>query len=140
MFNPAYGLLNEILKFFYLEPIQWLNDINQVIPSLSIMYIWSRLGFDMLILMSGLTAISPDYYEAARIDGANRWHSFWNITLPLLNQQLVLVCVVEIMMALKVFELPYLKLVLYFFLLGLPCDLIDLFFYRKHLLHISAHH
>jgi multiple sugar transport system permease protein len=107
MFNPAYGLLNEILKFLYLEPIQWLNDINQVIPSLSIMYIWSRLGFDMLILMSGLTAISPDYYEAARIDGANRWHSFWNITLPLLNQQLVLVCIVEIMMALKVFELPY---------------------------------
>jgi len=107
MFNPAYGLLNEILQFFHLQPLQWLNDVNQVMPSLSIMYIWSRLGFDMLILMSGLTAISPDYYEAARIDGANRWHSFWHITLPLLNQQLVLVGVVEIMMALKVFELPY---------------------------------
>jgi len=74
---------------------------------LSIMYIWSRLGFDMLILISGLTAIAPEYYEAARIDGANRWHCFWNITLPLLNQQLVLICVVEMMMALKVFELPY---------------------------------
>jgi multiple sugar transport system permease protein len=107
MFNPAYGLLNEILKIFSIEPLQWLNDVDSVIPSLSIMYIWSRLGFDMLILISGLTAIAPEYYEAARIDGANRWHCFWNITLPLLNQQLVLICVVEMMMALKVFELPY---------------------------------
>ena len=102
MFNPAYGLLNEILKIFSIEPLQWLNDVDSVIPSLSIMYIWSRLGFDMLILISGLTAIAPEYYEAARIDGANRWHCFWNITLPLLNQQLVLICVVEMMMALKV--------------------------------------
>ena len=107
MFNPAYGLLNEILKIFSIEPLQWLNDVDSVIPSLSIMYIWSRLGFGMLILISGLTAIAPEYYEAARIDGANRWHCFWNITLPLLNQQLVLICVVEMMMALKVFELPY---------------------------------
>ena len=107
MFNPAYGLLNEILKIFSIEPLQWLNDVDSVIPSLSIMYIWSRLGFDMLILISGLTAIAPEYYEAARIDGANRRHCFWNITLPLLNQQLVLICVVEMMMALKVFELPY---------------------------------
>ena len=107
MFNPAYGLLNEILKIFSIEPLQWLNDVDSVIPSLSIMYIWSRLGFDMLILISGLTAIAPEYYEAARIDGANRWYCFWNITLPLLNQQLVLICVVEMMMALKVFELPY---------------------------------
>ena len=107
MFNPAYGLLNEILKIFSIQPLQWLNDVDSVIPSLSIMYIWSRLGFDMLILISGLTAIAPEYYEAARIDGANRWHCFWNITLPLLNQQLVLICVVEMMMALKVFELPY---------------------------------
>lgn len=107
MFNPAYGLLNDILGLLSLPPLQWLNDVHQVIPSLSLMYVWSRLGFDMLILMSGLTAIAPDYYEAARIDGATRWRSFWHITLPLLNHQLVLVCVVEMMLALKVFELPY---------------------------------
>lgn len=107
LFNPAYGLLNDILRLLSISPLQWLNDVDQVIPSLSIMYVWSRLGFDMLILMAGLTAIAPDYYEAARIDGANRWHCFWNITLPLLNHQLVLVAVVEMMLALKVFELPY---------------------------------
>lgn len=107
LFNPAYGLLNDILRLLSLPPLQWLNDVDQVIPSLSIMYVWSRLGFDMLILMAGLTAIAPDYYEAARIDGANRWHSFWHITVPLLNHQLVLVAVIEMMLALKVFELPY---------------------------------
>jgi len=107
IFNPAYGLLNDVLGMLSLPPLQWLNDVHQVIPSLSIMYIWSRLGFDMLILMAGLSAIAPDYYEAARIDGATRWRSFWHITLPLLNHQLVLVSVVEMMLALKVFELPY---------------------------------
>jgi len=107
LFNPAYGLINDLLRVLSLPPLQWLNDVHQVIPSLSIMYIWSRLGFDMLILMAGLTAIAPDYYEAARIDGATRWRSFWHITLPLLNHQLVLVSVVEMMLALKVFELPY---------------------------------
>jgi len=107
LFNPAYGLVNDVLQTLSLPPLQWLNDVDQVIPSLSIMYVWSRLGFDMLILMAGLSAIAPDYYEAARIDGATRWHSFWNITLPLLNHQIVLICVVEMMLALKVFELPY---------------------------------
>lgn len=107
LFNPAYGLLNEILQMLSLQPLQWLNDRDQVVPSISIMYVWSRIGFDMLILISGLATIAPDYYEAARIDGANKWQTFWHITFPLLNRQLVLVAVVEMMMALKVFELPY---------------------------------
>ena len=78
-----------------------------MLPSLAIMYVWARIGFDMLILLAGLTAISPEYYEAARIDGANAWHSFRHITIPMLNRQLVLVSIVEMMTALKVFELPY---------------------------------
>jgi multiple sugar transport system permease protein len=107
IFNPAYGLFNEILRIFSLPPLEWLNNIRQVIPSLSMMQIWARLGFNMLILLAGLGTIPPDFYEAADIDGANRWQSFWHITLPLLNRQLVLVLIVEMMTALKVFELPY---------------------------------
>ena len=107
IFNPAYGLANNLLQMLSLPTLKWLNSTQQVIPSLSIMYIWAKLGFNMLILLAGLNAISRDYYEAAEIDGANRWRSFWYITLPLLNRQLVLVGVVEVMTALKVFALPY---------------------------------
>jgi multiple sugar transport system permease protein len=71
------------------------------------MYIWSRLGFNMLILLAGLNSIPPDYYEAAAIDGASGRQAFWSITLPLLNRQLVLVSIVEGMTALKTFALPY---------------------------------
>ena len=107
IFNPAYGLLNNILKLLALPTLKWLTDKTQVIPSLSMMYVWARLGFDMLILLAGLTAISPTYYEAAQIDGAGKWSAFWHITLPLLNRPLVLIGVVETMTALKTFELPY---------------------------------
>ena len=107
MFNPAYGLFNELLRLGSLPTLQWLNDTQQVIPSLAIMYVWARLGFDMLILLAGLTTIAPEYYEAARIDGANSWQSFRHITIPMLNRPLVLVAIVETMTALKVFELPF---------------------------------
>lgn len=107
IFNPAYGLANNILDLLYLPTFKWLNDTRQVIPSLSIMYIWARLGFNMLILLAGLNAIDRSYYDAAEIDGANTWQSFRYITLPLLNRQLVLVGVVEGMTALKVFALPF---------------------------------
>jgi ABC-type sugar transport system permease subunit len=107
IFNPAYGLLNALLKLASLPTLEWLQSRQQVIPSLSLMYVWARLGFDMLILLAGLTAIAPEYYEAARIDGASAWQNFRHVTLPLLNRPLVLVSVVEVMTALKVFELPY---------------------------------
>lgn len=107
IYNPAYGLLNATLELLSLPTFKWLMDQDQVIPSLSLMYVWARLGFDMLILLAGLSSISPTYYEAARIDGAGRWSMFWHITLPLLNRPLVLVGIVETMTALKMFELPY---------------------------------
>jgi multiple sugar transport system permease protein len=107
IFNPAYGMMNTMLHGIGLPELQWLGSPQQVIPSLSIMSIWARLGFNMLILLAGLQAIPNDYYEAAQIDGANSWQAMVHITLPLLNRQLVLVSVVEVMTALKVFALPY---------------------------------
>jgi multiple sugar transport system permease protein len=107
IFNPAYGMANTLLHALRLPELQWLGSQRQVIPALSIMYIWSRLGFNMLILLAGLNSIPPDYYEAAAIDGASGRQAFWSITLPLLNRQLVLVSIVEGMTALKTFALPY---------------------------------
>ena len=107
IFNPAYGLANGILTGIGLPAQQWLTSEGQVIPSLAIMYVWARLGFNVIILVAGLNAIDRSYYEAARLDGAGPFRMLWSITLPLLNRQLVLVISVEVMNALKLFELPF---------------------------------
>ncbi|CAO1653128.1 sugar ABC transporter permease [Salinibacterium sp. NYA9b] len=107
IFNPAYGLANSILGFFGIAGQDWLTSDEQVIPSLAIMYIWARLGFNVIILVAGLNGIDRSYYEAARLDGAGPLRMLWSITLPLLNKQLVLVISVEVMNAFKLFELPF---------------------------------
>lgn len=107
MFNPSIGLLNYILRSLRLPEQGWLNDTEQVLPSLSIMYIWARLGFSMVIFIAGLEGIPSDYYDAASIDGANRWQRFRHITFPLLNPQIILVLVLEMITSLRTFDLPY---------------------------------
>ncbi len=85
----------------------WLTSATQVLPSLAFMNIWSRLGFDMIIFWAGLRGIPSIYYEAAMIDGASPFQRFRNITLPLLNPQIVLVTVIEVINVLKIFDIPY---------------------------------
>lgn len=107
IFNPVYGLANGVMEALGLPGQEWLTSESQSIPSLAIMYVWARLGFNVIILLAGLNAIDRSYYEAARLDGAGPLRLLWSITLPLLNRQLVLVASVEVMNALKLFELPF---------------------------------
>lgn len=107
IFNPVYGLANSLLNALGIPGAGWLTSQAEVLPSLAIMYIWARLGFNAIILLAGMNAIDKSYYEAARIDGASGWQMFWTITIPLLNRQIVLVITVEIMNALKIFDLPF---------------------------------
>ncbi len=107
MFNPSIGLLNTILRGFGLPEQGWLNDTAQVLPSLSIMYVWARMGFSMVIFIAGLEGIPSHYYDAASIDGANRWQQFRHITFPLLNPQIILVLILEMITSLRTFDLPY---------------------------------
>lgn len=107
IFNPTYGLANALLDLVGLPGAAWLTSTEQVLPSLAVMYIWARLGFNAIILFAGLNAIDRSYFEAARLDGASGWQSFRFITIPLLNRQIVLVISVELMNALKIFDLPF---------------------------------
>jgi multiple sugar transport system permease protein len=106
-YNPAYGLFNNLLKLVGIPPSPWLTSTTLVIPSLGIMYVWARTGFEMAILIAGLEGIPDEFYEAAKIDGAGPLQSFLKITLPLMNPQIVLVTVLEVITSLKTFELPY---------------------------------
>lgn len=107
LFNPQIGVFNSVLDMFGLPKQRFLTSQEQVIPTLAVIDIWARLGFDMIIFIAGLESVPADYYEAAKIDGANAWSRFWKITLPLLNPQIVLVAVLEVIHALRIFALPY---------------------------------
>ena len=86
VFNYDYGLFNTIIKFFtgHHGP-NWLGDEIMVKVAMIIFMTWKGLGSSIILYLAGLQNIPRDYYEAADIDGANRWQKFRNITLPLLS-------------------------------------------------------
>lgn len=104
IFDPAYGIINNTLMELGLPKQGFLTSPSQVIPTLSVITIWLRVGFHATILLAGLQAIPQHYYEAARIDGSSSVQSFFFITIPLLNSQLVLVSITEIIFTTKSFE------------------------------------
>lgn len=107
IYDPVYGVLNFLLGRAGLPPQQWLTSLHQVLPSLAIINIWARLGFDTMIFLAGLQAIPVEYYETAQIDGAGRWRTFRHVTLPLLNPQIVMVSILELIFDFKVFDQVY---------------------------------
>jgi multiple sugar transport system permease protein len=107
LYNPSYGLINQALAAVHLPTQLWLESNVLVLPSLAVIYLWARFGFDMLIFIAGLEGIPVAYYEAARIDGAGKGRALWHITLPLLNPQFVLVGILDTIGALNIFDLPY---------------------------------
>jgi ABC-type sugar transport system permease subunit len=107
MYDPVYGFLNHFLGRMGLPPQKWLQSLDQVRPSLALVNVWVRLGFDTIIFLAALQAIPGEYYEAAAIDGAGWWQSFRRVTLPLLNPQIVMVTILELIFTFKVFDTVY---------------------------------
>ncbi|SFE48491.1 carbohydrate ABC transporter membrane protein 1, CUT1 family [Paenibacillus algorifonticola] len=107
--NPATGLLNEALRWLGLDFMaqKWLVDANWAFKSIIGVDTWKGAGYIMIILLAGLQSISRSYYEAAEIDGANSWHKFKYVTLPLLMPALVVTTVLNLLHGLKVFEAVY---------------------------------
>ncbi len=86
VFNYDYGLLNTIIKALTGQHgPNWLGDEMWVKVSMIIFMVWKGLGTSIILYLAGLQSIPRDYYEAARIDGANSWQLFRNITIPLVS-------------------------------------------------------
>lgn len=100
------GVLNIILGWAGIDPIPWLRSSSTALPAIILIGIWRATPYYMVIFLAGLQAIPTEYYEAAEIDGASRWSSFWNITLPLLRPTTLLVMVMTVIVAMKVFAVP----------------------------------
>jgi ABC-type sugar transport system permease subunit len=106
IFNPQIGPLNKFLENLGMASTslpQWLNDPKLAIFVLAIIGTWQSLGYITLLFLAGLRNIPTSYYEAAAVDGANRWHSFWQITMPLLSPVLFFVVFMLIINSFQVF-------------------------------------
>lgn len=108
IFNAENGILNLMLKALGINGPNWLSDPNTALLSCAIICIWSAVGYDLVMILSGLQSISRSYYEAAEIDGANSIQTFWNITVPLVSPTLFFVVLMRAMASLKQFDTIYL--------------------------------
>jgi ABC-type sugar transport system permease subunit len=104
IYDPTYGVLNQLLKLIGLAPKQWLMDPAWALPSIIIMSVWKSIGYNMIIFLAALQGIPKDYYEAAEVDGANRRRQFLSITLPLLAPATFFLFVTGIIHSFNVFE------------------------------------
>lgn len=101
------GLFNVLLGFFDLGPLRWLNSQEWALRSLAILRIWKISGYAMVLFLAGLQSIPAVFYEAASIDGANAWHRFRRITLPLLAPTMAFVVVISTIGAMLEFTTVY---------------------------------
>lgn len=107
IFDPQYGLINQLLRGVGVEGPLWLADPSTALLSLIITAAWRNIGYFSTIYLAGLQGIDGTYYEAARIDGASSWDSFWRITLPLLKPTILFVVVMSVILSFQVFALVY---------------------------------
>ncbi len=107
IYHPDFGLLNKILGIFGISPIAWLQDPNWAMPAIILMSVWKGLGNNIIIFLTGLQNIPKHLYEAARIDGANRWQQFIHITWPLLSPTTFFIFTMSVIGSFQVFSQVY---------------------------------
>ena len=105
LMDPFDGLINETLAVFGIQGPAWLTDPSLAIYSVALVDVWRGVGLATLIFIAGIVAIPQEYFEAAKVDGASAWHSFWNITLPLLKPATVTVIILSLIGGLRSFDL-----------------------------------
>lgn len=107
MYDTQTGLINYLLGVIGIRPVPWLTDPNVAVLSVVLLLVWQSAGFKMLIFLAGLQSIDESLYEAATVDGARRWKTFWTITLPLLSPTMFFVAVTSIITGFQTFEAVY---------------------------------
>jgi ABC-type sugar transport system permease subunit len=108
VFNNEYGLLNNGLSALGSPTLDWLRDERVALLAIILVGIWTYLGINALYFLAGLQNIPEEVIEAARVDGANRFQVFWQVTLPLLRPVILFVVVQATIFSYQIFEIPFL--------------------------------
>jgi len=107
IYHPRFGLLNYLLGFFHVNPIDWLGDPFWAMPAIVLMSVWKNFGYNMIIFIAGLNNIPSDLYEAATIEGASWWQQFRSITLPMLVPTTLFISLITMIGYFQLFAEPY---------------------------------
>jgi multiple sugar transport system permease protein len=107
IYHPRFGLLNYVLGFIGIGPVDWLGDPNFSMPAIILLAVWKNFGYNMIIFIAGLQNIPEELYEAASIEGASAWQQFKNITVPMLAPTTLFICVITMIGYFQLFAEPY---------------------------------
>ncbi|MDP3683557.1 MAG: sugar ABC transporter permease [Ignavibacteria bacterium] len=107
IYHPRFGLLNYLLGFFQINPVDWLGDPFWAMPAIVLMSVWKNFGYNMIIFIAGLNNIPSDLYEAATIEGASWWQQFRSITLPMLVPTTLFISIITMIGYFQLFAEPY---------------------------------
>lgn len=109
MYTPRTGLFAAVFDAIGLADLArfpWLGP-DTITTAMMIAIIWIEVGFYVVLLLAGVDKIPPDFYESAKLDGANDFQQFWHITVPLLSDVIAIGMVLWSIHALKIFEFPF---------------------------------
>lgn len=108
MFDNSYGWANDLLRVLGLPAVRWLSSEVWAKVVIVLLAHWQGLGYNILIMLGGLQSIEREIYEAAAIDGAGRWDTFWRVTIPLMRPVILFVTIIGTIGVLNMFTQPYL--------------------------------
>ncbi|MGN0018092.1 MAG: carbohydrate ABC transporter permease [Candidatus Gastranaerophilaceae bacterium] len=103
IFDPNIGYLNNLLHLH----INWLYDAHFAMPALIIVSVWKLIGYNMIIFLAGFSTLNKELFEASKIDGANSYQTFKNITIPLLSPTIFFVVIITAISSFQVFDLIF---------------------------------
>ncbi|MDP2036578.1 MAG: sugar ABC transporter permease [Ignavibacteria bacterium] len=107
IYHPRFGLLNYLLGFIGIGPVDWLGDPNWSMPAIILLVVWKNFGYNMVIFIAGLQNIPEELYEAASIEGASAWQQFKHITIPQLAPTTLFISVITMIGYFQLFAEPY---------------------------------
>ena len=105
--HPQLGILNYLISLVGIDPINWLGDPQNAFITIIFVDIWHQVSFMIILLLAGLASIPEEPYEAARVDGANAFQQFRDITLPYMRPVIIITLLIRLIFALKTYDLIY---------------------------------
>lgn len=107
IYEPTIGIANVLVKAIGLKPLVWLGSPDTALWSLVIVDVWQWTPMVMLVVLAGITALSTEPFESAKVDGATKWQTLWKITLPLLRPTIFTAVLLRLIDVLKTFDIIY---------------------------------
>jgi multiple sugar transport system permease protein len=107
LFHSTYGVINYAIGAVGIGPQEWLGSTGQALPAVITVEIWQSLPVVAFVLAAGIQSLPVDLYKAAQVDGASQWQMFRRITLPLLKPVILVLLLLRVMDAFKVFDIVF---------------------------------